>query len=367
MNNSLPLNEFCGMYLKKIILTTTISWLSVVLFAQKYSNEFLQLGVGGRALSMGNSVVVSNQDYSSGYWNPSGMLMLENNLTLGLMHSSFFGGLAKYDFGSVSIKNSDSSAFGLSIIRFGVDDIPNTLDLIDANGNFDYSKLKSFSIADYAAIFSYARKIKKYPDLHVGANLKIIRRIVGEFASAWGFGFDLSARYFYRSFIFGATFRDATSTFNAWSYNRETFEDAFNLTGNEIPTNGLEITRPRLITGIAYEQEINSKFSVLGELNADFTFDGKRNTLIKSSFASIDPHLGIEASYLKRFFIRIGIYNIQKVYSIDGKQVLNLQPSIGVGIKYKTFSLDYAFTDIGNVSAALYSHIISISFGIDRK
>lgn len=353
-------------YLKYLILVACFVFANVVL-SQKYSNEFLQIGVGGRALAMGNSVVSSSQDITSGYWNPSGILYLENNLNFGLMHSSYFGGLAKYDFGAVAIKNSDSSAFGLSLIRFGVDDIPNTLEIIDANGNFDFSKLKSFSVADYAVLFSYARIIPQYSNIHVGANLKIIRRIIGEFASAWGFGFDVSARYFYKSLTIGATLRDATSTFNAWHYNTETFEEAFNKTGNEIPENGLEITRPRLICGLAYEYKWNEKFSILGELNADFTFDRKRNTLIKSNFASIDPHLGLEASYMNKFFLRAGIFNVQKIIGVNGKEVINLQPSIGAGVKYKTFGFDYAFTDIGNVSAALYAHVISINFGLDRK
>ncbi len=367
MKISLPLNDFYCMSLKYFFVTIFIGNLFLFSHAQKYSNEFLQIGIGGRSLSMGNAVVASSSDIASGYWNPSGLLSLNNNLTLGLMHSSFFGGLAKYDYGAVAIKNSDSSAFGLSIIRFGVDDIPNTLDLVDANGNFDFSKLKSFSIADYALLVSYARKVRQLPNIDVGGNLKIIRRIVGEFASAWGFGFDFSARYSFRAFAFGATLRDATSTFNAWSYNTETFEEAFIKTGNELPKNGLEITMPRLILGTAYEKIINEKFFVLGEINADVTFDGKRNTLLKFSIISIDPHVGIEVSYLKRFYLRSGVYNIQNILAINGKKVLNLQPSIGAGIKYKNFNLDYAFTDIGNTSVALYSHVISISFGLDRK
>lgn len=350
------------LFIFSIVLATHIS-----VIAQKYSNEFLQIGVGGRALSMGNAVVATSDDIYSTYWNPAGLLKLQHNISLGLMHSSYFGGLAAYDFGAAAIKNSDSSAFAISVLRFGVDDIPNTLDLVDANGNFDFSKLRSFSVADYAILLSYARKFNKWPNIDWGANLKIIRRVVGEFASAWGFGFDLSARYTYHSLIMGATLRDATSTFNAWTYNTETFEEAFIKTGNEIPQNGLEITRPRLIVGIAYEYPIKEKFSILGELNADFTFDGKRNTLIKSSFASIDPHAGLEFSYLKKFFVRTGIFNIQQVVNTQGKTVLNVQPSIGAGIKHKSFAIDYAFTDIGNASAALYSHVISIRFGLDRK
>lgn len=337
---------------------------SQITTAQKYSNEFLQLGIGGRALSMGNSVIASVSDVHAGYFNPSALVELQNNANIGIMHASYFGGLAKYDYGSFAIRNADSSAFGLSIIRFGVDDIPNTLDLVDANGNFDYSKLSSFSIADYAAILSYARKLKQ---LNVGGNVKIIRRVVGDFASAWGFGFDLSANYSLNNWKFGAVLRDATSTFNAWRYNTETFEEAFIKTGNEIPTNGLEITVPRLLLGVAKSVSFKEKYYILAELDADFTFDKKRNTLIKSSFASIDPHMGVEFSYLKMIFLRAGVYNIQQISDFSGKKSFNLQPSIGVGVFYNNFGFDYAFTDIGNASVALYSHVIGLKYCFDRK
>ncbi len=335
--------------------------------AYKYSNEFLSLGVGGRALAMGNATVASVSDINAGYWNPSAMVGLQNNLNLGVMHASYFGDLAKYDYGAVAIKNSDSSAFGISIIRVGVDDIPNTLELVDANGNFDYSKLSSFSVADYAALLSYARKLKQIEHFDYAVNVKIIRRVVGDFASAWGFGFDAAAHYTYKNFLLGAIIRDVTSTFNAWHYNTSTFEEAFIKTGNAIPSDGLEITTPKLIIAAAYQHAIKEKFSILAELDADFTFDKKRNTLIKSSFASIDPHAGIEMSYMKMIFVRAGLSNIQHVTSMSGKNVLNVQPSIGIGIEYKRFGIDYAFTDIGNASAALYSNVVSLKYGFDRK
>ena len=39
--------------------------------APKYSNEFLQIGVGARALGMGNSLVAGVNDVTAAYWNPA--------------------------------------------------------------------------------------------------------------------------------------------------------------------------------------------------------------------------------------------------------------------------------------------------------
>lgn len=332
----------------------------------KYSNEFLSIGVGARSFAMSNSTICSVDDVTSGYWNPAGLLKIKNNLNLGLMHSEYFAGLAKFDYGAVAIKNSDSSAFGLSLIRLGVDDIPNTLDLIDNNGNIRYDRITSFSVADYAFLLSYAR-LSKINGLRLGGNVKIIRRIVGEFASSWGFGLDAGAQYDRNKWIFGLVLRDATSTFNAWKYNVSTFEEAFNKTGNEIPENGIEITMPRLIAGAAYTADINNKFQCLIETNIDFTFDRKREVLIKSNLASIDPHIGIELNYVKLVYFRAGLGNFQKIHDFNNKEVMTFQPNIGIGIRYKRFVLDYSLTDISDQSIALYSNVISVYYSFDKK
>jgi hypothetical protein len=41
--------------------------------APKYSNEFLSIGVGARALGMSNSCVAGVNDVTSGYWNPQAL------------------------------------------------------------------------------------------------------------------------------------------------------------------------------------------------------------------------------------------------------------------------------------------------------
>ncbi|NCO55269.1 MAG: PorV/PorQ family protein [Bacteroidetes bacterium] len=353
---------------KIFVVCVVLQMLMLSAFSQapKYSNEFLSVGVGSRSLAMANSTIVSVNDVTSGYWNPAGLLNLEHNLNLGLMHSEYFAGIAKYDYGAVAIKNTDSSAFGFTLIRFGVDDIPNTLDLIDAQGNIHYDRISSFSIADYAFMFSYARK-SKIQGLRYGANAKIIRRIAGKFASAWGFGLDAGAQYDKAKWSFGVMARDITSTFNAWKYNTSTFEDVFNKTNNEIPKNGLEITVPKIIIGTAYHFNIYKKIDGLAEFNGDLTFDRKRNVVIKSDIVSIDPHFGVEFSYNKLVYLRAGVGNIQKVPNINGINETTFQPNIGIGIRYKRFGLDYALTDIGDQSIALYSNVFSVYYSLNKK
>jgi hypothetical protein len=356
---------------KKFISALCISFIGFATFAQapKYSNEFLNIGVGARALGMSNSYITSVNDVTAGYWNPAGLLGIGNQHQVALMHSEYFAGIAKYDYGAFATRIDSSSVLGLSLIRFGVDDIPNTTELIDANGNVDYDRITTFSATDWGILVSYAKTLK-IPNLRLGANVKIIRRKIGDFAGAWGFGLDAGAQYDYKKWKFAAMARDVTSTFNAWSFNlSEEMAQTFVATGNEIPENSVEITLPKLLLGTARKFDIgkNKKFGLLAELDADATFDGKRNVLIRSKAISLDPHIGLEGSYMNLVFLRAGIGNYQMYTDATGKKIKTFQPNIGVGVKIKNVYIDYALTDIGDQSVALYSNVFSLKVDINKK
>ena len=331
----------------------------------KYSNEFLNIGVGVRSAGMGNAVVASTNDVTAGYWNPASLSKLENNIELGYQHSELFAGVANYDFGGIGFKIDDVSSAGFSFIRSGVDDIPDTRSLMDANGDINYDRIESFSSVDNAFIFHYARKVGP-PPLTIGGSVKIVSRKVGEFANAVGFGVDLSALYKLEKVNLGVNFRDISGTWNAWSFNKEELEEVFLLTNNDVPENSLEITVPQLVVGGGYMHEINEKFTLYPELNLSVTFDGKRNTLIQSDFASIDPRLGLEASYQKIIFLRAGINGFQKAATIDDDEKWYSSPSLGVGVNFKKVAIDYALTNIGG-SSGFYTNSFFIRFGINKR
>ncbi len=335
--------------------------------APKYSNEFLNVGVGARALGMSNSYITSVNDVTAGYWNPAGLSGIGNQHQIALMHSEYFAGMLKYDYGAYATRIDSSSVLALTAIRFGADDIPNTTELIDANGNIDYDRITTFSATDFALIISYAKDLK-IQGLRLGANAKIIRRKIGGFAGAWGFGLDAGAQYDYKKWKFAAMARDVTSTFNAWTYNlSDETKAVFIATGNEIPENSVEITLPTLLLGGARTVDLTPKISLLAELNLDATFDGKRNVLIKSNTISMDPHVGLEVSYMKIVFLRAGIGNYQAFTDAIGKRIKTFQPNMGVGLRIKSITIDYALTNIGNLSGALYSNVFSIKVDINKK
>jgi hypothetical protein len=351
----------------------------------KYSNEFLNIGVGARALGMSMAQVATVNDVTSGYWNPAGINHLSSRLQVAAMHSEYFAGIAKYDYASIGKAIDSSSAAAFSIIRFGVDDIPNTTELIDAGGNIDYDRITKFSAVDYAFIFSYGRNgwpgknttlatqqtiidpLQPRNRFRWGVNAKVIYRHIGDFANAWGFGLDAGMQYDYNQWHFGAVAKDITSTFNAWSYSlSDRTKEVFESTGNEIPQNGLEVTLPRLVVGAGRSFDIK-KVTLLAEVNATLTTDGKRNVLISANPISIDPNVGIEAVYNKLIFIRAGVGNIQRVSDFDQSTYLTLQPNIGLGLRIRNLQIDYSLSDIGNVSDVLYSNVFSLRMDIQSK
>jgi len=82
---------------------------------------------------------------------------------------------------------------------------------------------------------------------------------------------------------------------------------------------------------------------------------------------SMDPHFGMEFAYKKIVALRAGIGNFQQEPDFDGKPRTSLQINLGLGVCIKNVvTIDYAFTDIGNLSIAQYSHIFSLKVALDK-
>ena len=347
--------------LKRILFLLFCS-ISMVSFAQtlrKYSNEFMNIGVDAASLAMSNAVVASTNDVNSGYWNPAGLLNLEDG-QVALMHASYFANIAQYDYIAYAKPIDDRSAWGISMIRFGVDDILNTTQLIDNNGIIDYNRISKFSTADYGFTFSYARKLP-VQGFQYGVNSKVIRRIIGKFASSWGVGFDLGLQFERNDWYFGLMLRDITTTYNIWNINEEEYATIKNAVAgqNQDLPESTEITAPKAQLGMSKKMIFHYDYSLLVAANLNMQFT-RTNDIISSKALSIDPAIGFDFGYTDLVFLRGGVGNFQNVTQLDRSKSLTFQPNIGLGFKYKGIQIDYALTDLGDQSAALYSNIFSV-------
>lgn len=340
--------------------------------AQKFVNEFLNIGVGARAHGMFGSVVANGEDLTSAYWNPAGLVGMQNDLQVNAMHANWFGGIAGYDYISLGKKFKDkNAAAAVTLIRMGIDNIPNTLNLIGPDGSVDYDRIETFSTADYAFLISYAKAMDEAGKLSLGGNLKIIHRSIGSFGSAWGFGADLGLKYkVSNNLTLGLTAKDITTTFNAWSFNLSEDEKAtFNETGNEIPVSSNEITLPRFVLGLAYNTNIGSNFSLLAETDLTLSTYGRESALVASNSFEIDPTIGIEVGYMNKAFLRFGLGNIQRRVNIENfdERNIEIQPNVGLGLNLGRLTVDYALTNLGDASDVLVSHIFSVGIAFNAK
>ncbi|RAR70218.1 PorV/PorQ family protein [Flavobacterium aciduliphilum] len=326
---------------------------------RKYSNEFMNIGVDAAAMGMSNAAVANTNDVNACYWNPAGLIGLEDSQAA-LMHASYFANIAQYDYVAFAKPIDDESAWGMSLIRFGVDDILNTTQLIDANGTIDYNRISKFSTADYGMTFSYARKLK-LPGFQYGVNTKVIRRIIGNFASSWGFGFDVGFQFEKNDWHFGLMLRDITTTYNVWNINEDEFNSIKGAVAgqNQDLPQSTEITLPKAQLGLSKKFEFHNETSLLASGNLNMQFS-KTNDIFATDVVSIDPALGFEYGYTDLVFLRAGVGNFQTVTQIDNSKKIGFQPNIGLGFKYRGIQVDYALTDLGNQSAALYSNIFSL-------
>ncbi len=357
-----------------LVVFGSLTHLSAYCQFTAYSNEFLNIGAGARGLAMASAQVATVSDATAGYWNPAALANIRDP-QLSLMHAEYYAGIGKYDFAALALPLKDGKrTLGLTLLRFAVDDIPNTIFLVQPDGSVNFSNITTFSSQDMAFIVSLAQQSKMWGDKKVnfGVNAKIIYRTAGDFATAWGFGFDAATQIEGKNWKLGIVGKDITTTFNAWSFSLdEAIREVFYETENQIPGKSIELTAPQLLIGGSYNFRLSKKMNLMVEGDLDVTFDGKRNEVVSTNPVSIDPRLGLELSFKDIFFVRAGVNNFQQV--LDDRDTLNnrkiwiYQPSVGAGFKVGDVQIDYAFVNLANQSYPLYTHVFSLRVDLRRK
>lgn len=348
------------LFLAVLLISGVFSEAQIV---RKYSNEFLNIGAGARGLAMGGAVVSNQNDVYSPMWNPAGLIGVDRDWQGAAMHAEYFESIAKYDYIAFAKPlDNQGGVFAISVVRLGVDNILNTTQLIDPEGNIDYDKITSFSQSDYAALISYAFHPGGNQKLDVGVNAKLVYRNVGKFASGYGFGFDLGAIYHSdNGWNYGAVMKDVTTTVNFWTVNQKELSAVVN--GEEFnpaPKDKMELTMPKLNLGMSRNFEINRDLELMPEagINVDFA---KTAALISTDFASITPYAGAELKFQDMIFVRVGLNRFQNITDIENlKRKVSFQPSAGIGIKYQGLTLDYAITNSGIGGSNFYSNFFSL-------
>ncbi len=337
--------------------------------APKYSNEFLNLGAGARSLGMGKTQVSLADDATASYWNPAALTNMRTKYDGVLMHSELFSGVVKNDYAAFAMPLDEKSAVGVTLLRLGVDNIADTRALVNEYGYIQYDKITYFSVADYALLLSYARKLGP-EGLSVGGSGKLIYRNVGSYANAYGFGIDAGLQYNHRGWRLGLMARDITTTFTAWSIDADKFK-ANAAPGEDVPHNSTELTMPRLVLGVGRQFKLPAQFTALVAADLEATTDGQRNTIIETKAVSVNPRAGIEIGYRNLAFLRGGVGDYQKITTFDQSQQWKGQYSLGAGVAFSGLRVDLALSrlaveKLGSTSQT-NSLIVSLGYGLGNR
>src|SRR5690242_9059354 len=108
----------------QLTLFTILLSISATAQFRKYSNEFLNIGAGGRGFAMVSAQVASVNDGTAAYWNSAALVCVKDQPQLNLMHAEYFAGIGKYDYASIAFPSVNKKrTFTITGLRFAVDDI----------------------------------------------------------------------------------------------------------------------------------------------------------------------------------------------------------------------------------------------------
>ncbi|MCH8567261.1 MAG: PorV/PorQ family protein [Balneolales bacterium] len=350
-------------------IATLLSAMAVDVQAQNfirvsYGNDFMSVGSGARALGMGGSHTAIVNDVTAAYWNPAGLVFVEG-FEAAYMHSERFGGIVGYDYGGIAMPVPGSQGtFAVSFFRQGVDNIKNTLNAWDRDRQRPRENpndfITEFSAADLAFLISYGSPVTD--DLSWGATVKVLNSRIGPFANAWGYSVDVGAMYRSGDYMFGINLMDITTMMKFWSVNASELQALETEFGDEIPVGENEVILPTIRAGAARVFDFGD-LKLIGSFDTSFRFENRRTYYFNVGSMSIEPHIGLEASYLERLFLRFGFTD----FATDRSSRIYTSPTLGAGFRLGAFDFDYGFSSFAGISSDLgFTHRLSLRFSMAR-
>lgn len=146
--------------------------------------KFLDIGVGGRALAMGEAYVAAANDASAIFWNPAGIAQLESG-DIFLGYTDWPADINLYSTAIVAKTGFGHIGGSFTILNTG---LMNRTDPYDNDGDI----LGSFAYEDWAAGLTFSRYLTD--KFAFGATFKLIREKLAEWDDT-GWGVDIGTYY----------------------------------------------------------------------------------------------------------------------------------------------------------------------------
>jgi flagellar motor protein MotB len=164
-------------------------------FAQNYTDPWLRMGVGAKAMAMGGAQTTVAEDATAAYWNPAALVGL-HKFEASLMYTAGMKAERNYNYVSAAMRLDRIGSFSLSWLNAGITGIPmRTGNTENPDGIFD--------VASNAFQLSYARKLAQ---IAFGISAKYLQE---DLADNDGYGIDAGVLIpLYDEFFVGAMIRD---------------------------------------------------------------------------------------------------------------------------------------------------------------
>jgi len=306
--------------------------------------QFLKIGVGSRAVAMGEAYVATANDVSAIYWNPSGLAGLQKNAAM-FFHADWLADI-KFDHGAFAVPVGGVGTFGGFFTVLGVpEDFVRTVHDPEGTG-------ERFTAADYALGITYARQITER--FSFGITGKYIRERIWNMTSS-SVAMDVGILYVsqFHDLRIGMTMLNFGTKMQMWGRNALLFVDIDpTLDGNN------EAIRAHLDME---RWDIPLQFRV-GVAMDPLKTDNMKLTLGMDAIHPIDNkefvNVGFELGLRNLIFLRGGYRGI----GIDQREGgLTLGAGINLSMGGSAMQVGYAYVDYGRLSS-VSRYTITVEF-----
>lgn len=298
--------------------------------------QFLKIGVGARAVGMGESFVAVANDASALFWNPAGLAQTKENQVLA-SHTEYVADI-KHEYLGVTYHLDETDVVGVSFTSLHMEDMEVTTET-QPYGTGEY-----FSYGDVGMGVSYARKMTD--QFSFGATVRYVEETL-DMLKMRSVMVDLGTYYW--TGIGSSRFAVAISNFGADVAPKGTVTHLDGSTTSSFQSFSLPTV---FKLGIAFEPYENEEHRVTTSIQLNHPNDNAENVRV-----------GAEYGWRNTFFLRAGLKRTigQRLLGEDETSEETFTAGVGVRLTtaMSTICADYAFSDYSRLGSI---HRITLMF-----
>lgn len=290
--------------------------------------QFLKIGVGSRASSMGDAFVAVANDVSALYWNPAGLsqfsenqVMISHNIWVVDINHDFLGGVYHLD---------NDNTFGVALTSLSMDKMKVTTEF-SPFGTGEY-----FGYSDLAVAISYSRKMTD--KFSFGGSIRYIEETLDKLKMR-GVMIDLGTYYW--TGLGTSRFAVTVSNFG----NDLAPDGEVVLVGSRTKSEWQSFSPPTIFRiGFAFEPYQDELNRITASIQLNHPNDNSENFAI-----------GAEYAYNNMFYARGGYK-----FNVD-EQNYSFGAGVSLPVSIANVSVDYSFTNFTRLGS---SHRFSLILGL---